>query len=83
MPFGKETSTRRLIEQDVKGQVPAVGVGLWAEEEVILLSRILSGGGSAAADATLEDHRGECSSARRQSWWRGKYRWWIDGQKER
>ena len=42
VPCGKETSTRRLIEQDVKGQVPAVGVqGLCAEEEVILLSRIL------------------------------------------
>ena len=26
---------------------------------------------SAAADRTLEDHRGGCSGARRRSWWRG------------
>ena len=29
--------------------------------------------GSAAADGTFVDRRGECSSTRRQSWWRGKY----------
>ena len=39
--------------------------------------------GSAAADGTFEDSRGECVSTRRRSWWRGKYRWRIDGRKER
>ena len=38
--------------------------------------------GSAAADGTFEDSRGECVSTRRRRW-RGKYRWWMDGRKER
>ena len=38
--------------------------------------------GSAAADGTFEDRRGECSSTRRQSWWKGMYRRWMEGRKD-
>ena len=33
--FEKERSTRRLIGQNVKRQVHALGVGLWAGEDVM------------------------------------------------
>ena len=85
--FGKERSTRRLIGQNVKRQVHALGVGLWAGEDVVWGAIYVNEGracvkGSAAADGTFVDRRGERSSTRRQSWWRAKYRWWMDGRKD-
>ena len=70
--------------------VPAMGVGIWVEEEMIWPSRISrrrfvrmrTEMWSAAADGTLGDRRSERSSTRRRSWWRGKYTCWMDGRKE-